>query len=101
MSEGCLNEHVYLYFNHPEFPTGAKSKHGSRLDFLFFFVEKKNLHFAKENSLWSFDAWKLITEIYQQPAKKKIINMHSIEIIPKERGTKYCILSAFFGPPSM
>ncbi len=54
--------------------------------FFFFFFETnwRNFFFAKENSLWPFDSWKMITEIFQQPAKKKIINMHDIEMEEKK-----------------
>lgn len=80
MSEGCLNEGVYLFFNHPEFPTGVESMYRSSFFFFFFETNWRNFFFAKENSLWPFDSWKMITEIFQQPAKKKIINMHDTEM---------------------
>lgn len=49
MSEGCLNEGVYLFFNHPEFPTGVKSK--LALNTVADFPTKKTqgIFYAKEN----------------------------------------------------
>lgn len=43
----------------------------------FFDTNRRNFFFAKENSLWPFDSWKMITEIFQQPAKKKN-NQHAL-----------------------
>lgn len=67
----------------------------TRRIFFYLFI------FAKENSLWSFDSWKRITEIFQQPAKKKIINMHSTKIIHKERRENYTAFFGLFGLPSL
>lgn len=52
--------------------------------FYYFETNWRNFFFAKENSLWPFDSWKMITEIFQQPAKKKIINMHDTEMEEKK-----------------
>jgi len=63
MSVGCLNEHVYLYLNHPEFPTVAKSKHVSRFFFIF--------HFAKENSFGPLTLGNLLQKYFSNLPKRK------------------------------